>query len=131
MKNKSTNNLILLLNQSFRKHKYFCGFYIICLILIYPFYYFFNEHNVKYYDFSYDLSAASPLITREGKPTLNLSRLNMSIDNEIHNQIYSLSLQKNMILKLKCSQGDVSNSCLIKIKNGNYQLLSLLNEKIL
>ena len=131
IKKKNTNNLVLLLVQSFRKYKYFCGFYLICLVLMYPFYYLINDHNVKYYDFSYDLSTTSPLIIREGKPTLSLNRLNVSINNELYNQIYSLSLKENINLKLNCSLSEMGNSCILRIKNANYQLVSLINEKII
>ena len=87
MKNKNTNNLIVLLNQYFKKYKYFCIFYLICLALLYPTYYYIKDHNIKYYNFSYDLSSTSPLIIRQNKPKLNLKRLNMSMNNEIYNQV--------------------------------------------
>ena len=130
MINKNTNNLILLLKQSFKKYKYFSLFYLICLALLYPCYYFINDHNTQYYKFSYDLSTTAPLIIKKNRPTLNLKRLNLSMNNEIYNQVYSLPLKKNMKVSIKCSPNEVDNSCDIKINCFFYRVIDLKLRKI-
>jgi len=131
MKKINTNNFLLFLGHQFRKYKYFSGFYLLILFLLYPLYYFINDHNIKYYKFSYDLNSTSPLIIREDKPVANLKKLNLSINNEILNEVYSLPLKKNNSINIKCSPVELENSCIIKIKNGNYKLISSINEKII
>ena len=131
MNKKKTNNIFLLTFYLIKKYKYFCLFYLICLVLLYPIYYFINEHNVKYYNFSYDLSSTSPLMIRQDKPVIDLKKLNKSINSEIYNQVYSIPKTKNTMVILNCNPIELENSCSIKIKNGDNKILVSIKESIL
>lgn len=131
MYKKKTNNIFLLIIYLFKKYKNFCSFYILCLVLLYPIYYFINEHNVKYYNFSYDLSSTSPLMVGQDKPRMDLNKLNKSISSEIYNQISSIPIAKNSTIILNCSPIELENTCSIKIKNGDNKIILSVNESIL
>jgi hypothetical protein len=131
MNKKNTNNIILSIVKLIKEYKYFCLFYFLCLALFYPIYYFINEHNVKYYNFTYDLNSTSPLMVRQDKPVIDLKKLNKSINVEIYNQIYSVITPKDTRIQLNCVPIELENNCLIKIKNGYNKILISINESIM
>lgn len=132
MNKKNTNNIILSIVKLIKEYKYFCSFYLLCLALFYPIYYFINEHNVKYYNFSYDLNSTSPLMIRQDKAVIDLEKLNKSINGEIYNQIYSVQIPKDTRIQLNCVPIELENNCVIKIKNGyNNNILISINDSIM